>query len=119
MTEVCKEEQKAENGRFCEKKWGFEERRVAYAYLCPEGATLAEIAEEAGMPLYLLAKENRLTQNPRAGDELIVRACGRPYRVEEGDTFASIARKFHTSEAEMERANAISAIYPGLLLYIP
>ncbi len=76
---------------------------------------MAQIAAYFSLSPYLLAKENGLTEEPRAGEILrIPDAVGNAYTVQAGDTKALLCG----SEENYERLNGTSVFYVGMRVRI-
>lgn len=98
-------------------------------YIVRSGDTLSEIAQQFQTTVQIIAKENNI-QNVNLiypGQKLIVRSnckydCGhRLYTVQRGDTLWSIAKRYHTTIANIVRLNRIknpNLIFPGQMFRI-
>ncbi|MFS8569923.1 MAG: LysM peptidoglycan-binding domain-containing protein [Thermaerobacter sp.] len=99
-------------------------------YVARPGDTLADIADDFGIPLEQLRATNpSVTGDPvLAGQVLVVPLPDRPadgglgrarYVIQPGDTLSSIARQFGTSLSLLQQANVFLAPIPGLVIAIP
>lgn len=108
---------------------GYPNNQNTEVYTVQKGDTLSHIAQRFGTTVTIIARDNNI-QNIHliySGQKLQVRSncrydCGhRLYTVRRGDTLWSIARRYHTSIANIVRLNKIqnpNLIYPGQMFRI-
>jgi uncharacterized protein YcbK (DUF882 family) len=103
-------------------------RKVRTVHVVKPGESVAKIADFYGVAQRDLIELNHLKKKTRVkpGQKLkipnVLRVTGRQYTVKEGDSLASIARKFHSGARDIARANKINghaALKPGRIIVIP
>lgn len=81
-------------------------------YIVEKGDTLTSVAKKFSTSKELIAKENFLTGEVRAGDYLLVGRYEKVYTVGVEDTLSSVAKILGVSEEELLRINKTDKIYP-------
>ena len=88
---------------------------VPTVYRVKSGQTLASIARAFGVPVCLLARENRLTEEPSAGSVLeIPQNCGNEYRVKGGESRTLLCG----SPENFLARNGTRALYPAQRVFL-
>lgn len=84
-------------------------------YRVKRGQTLLQIAAAYGVPPRLLAKENALTEEPRAGQVLRIpeKSCNL-YRVRGGESKTQLCG----SPEAFERKNGTRCLYPEQIIFL-
>ncbi len=89
--------------------------RKADYYQVRSGQTLEQIAAYFSLSPFLLARENRLTEDPFVGQILrIPKETGNAYVVREGDTKKLLCG----SDGAFERKNGTSVFYIGMRIIL-
>ncbi len=88
---------------------------VPLYYTAKKGQTLFDIADTFRIPVCLLARENALTEEPRAGQVLrLPQSCGNAYRVKGGESRTLLCG----SEESFFARNGTRALYPSQRVYL-